>query len=103
MIERGKGYVSGICIMVNDGDEVKASLFNEFGISALDFVFYPQTEKVKLLSVISFLNKWYIKKVLRKDLLQLIYKLKAGEGEYNDRRYKIKYKLERMSSYDAEE
>lgn len=33
-IEMKKGYLSGVCILVNDGEEIKGCLFNEFGISA---------------------------------------------------------------------
>ena len=67
-IEMKKGYVSGICMLVNDGGVVRGSLFNEFGISALDFAYYPESDKVKLGDVMKMLNRWYIKKVLKRDL-----------------------------------
>ena len=93
VIEMKKGYMSGICILLNDGGVVKGSLFNEFGISALDFTYQPDKQKVKLLSVIKMLDKWYIKRVLRKDLVQLMTKLRQGAGEYKDEKYKINYKF----------
>lgn len=92
-IEMKKGYMSGICIMVNDEGLIKGSLFNEFGISALDFTYQPETRKIKLLSVIKMLNKWYIKRVLRKDLAQVMENLRQGKGEYRDERFKIDYKF----------
>ncbi len=90
-IEMAKGYVSGVCIMVNDEGIIKGSLFNEFGISAIDFTYDPDTKKVKLLSVIKMLNKWYIKKVLKKDLVQVMENLSKGIPSYQDKKYKIDY------------
>ncbi len=93
VIEMKKGYMSGVCILVNDGGLVKGSLFNEFGISALEFTYRSGTQKVKLLSVIKMLDKWYIKRVLRKDLAQLMEQLRQGKGEYKNERFKINYKF----------
>lgn len=90
-IEMSKGYVSGVCIMANDGSVIKGSLFNEFGISAIDFTYQPDKKKVKLLSVIKILNKWYIKKVLRKDLVQVMENLSKGIYSYHDKKFKIDY------------
>lgn len=93
VIEMKKGYMSGVCILVNDGGLVKGSLFNEFGISAMDFTYRPDRRKVKLLSVVKMLDKWYVKRVLRKDLAQLMELLRKGAGEYKDERFKINYKF----------
>lgn len=90
-IEMSKGYVSGVCIMANDGSVIKGSLFNEFGISAIDFTYQPDKKKVKLLSVIKILNKWYIKKVLRKDLVQVMESLSKGIYSYHNKKFKIDY------------
>lgn len=90
-IEMKKGYISGICILVNDGTLVKGCLFNEFGISALDFSYQPEKGKVKILSVIKMLDKWYIKKVLRKDLAQLMQNLAKGIPDYQDKKFNIDY------------
>lgn len=102
MIEMPKGYVSGICVMYNDGENVKASIFNEFGISAIDFVYNPAKDKVKLESVIKMLNKWYIRKLLKSDLRKVIHSLQQGVGEYRNERYKIDYKFSRLQD-DTEE
>ncbi len=93
MIEIPKGYVSGICVMHNDGEEVKASIFNEFGISAIDFIYYPQKDKVKIADVMAMLDKWYIRKLLKKDLLKVVHNLRQGKGEYRNEKYKIDYKF----------
>ena len=93
MIEMPKGYVSGVCVMYNDGTDVKASIFNEFGISAMDFVYDPQKDKVKLVSVMKMLDKWYIRKLLKKDLLKVVHNLQQGKEGYRNEKYKIDYKF----------
>lgn len=102
MIEMSKGYVSGICVMYNDGEDVKASIFNEFGISAIDFVYYPKKDKVKLLNVIKMLDKWYIRKLLKSDLRKVVHCLQQGIGEYRNEKYKIDYKFSQLQD-DTEE
>jgi len=67
-IETPNGFVSGI-MLVNENDEnITGSMINEFGVSAIDFSYSRDKQKVKLLSVVSFLNKWYIKQVLKNDI-----------------------------------
>jgi hypothetical protein len=58
---------------------------NEFGIHALDFTVSADRRKVRLLHVVDFLNKWYIKRVLRKDLQFLF----SRAGQYSDRRREL--------------
>lgn len=67
-IEMQKGYVSGIMICAETEDVINGSLVNEFGISAIDFSYSKKKEKVKLMNVGSFLNKWYIRRVLKNDI-----------------------------------
>ncbi len=92
-IEMKKGYLSGVCMLVNDGENIKGCLFNEFGISALDFTYNPSRDKVKLVNVIKMLDKWYIRKVLKKDLVQLMHNLAKGIPTYQDKRFNIDYKF----------
>ena len=92
-IEMKKGYISGICMMVNDGEVVKGCLFNEFGISAIDFAYRLNDGKIELLGVIKMLDKWYVKKVLRRDLARLMQNLRMGKDAYRDEKYKIDYKF----------
>ena len=92
-IEMEKGYVSGICILHRDGDTVHGSLFNEFGMTALDFTYRLEKKKVKLHTVMPMMNKWYIRKVLKKDLRQLMTGLQNGETTWKDERYHIEYQL----------
>ena len=55
-IELSKGYLSGITIMVREADVYHGVLFNEFGITALEFTYQPQTKKVELIEVIAMLD-----------------------------------------------
>ncbi len=97
MIEMKSSYLSGICILANEGDEIKGSIFNEFGISAIDLTYNPEKDKIKLDNVVSFLNKCYIKRVLRKDLVELLHALQNGESSYRNEKRKIYYQLNPMS------
>lgn len=93
LIEMPKGSVSGICMLVQEGDTIKGAIVNEFGITAMDFYFFTNKGKVKLKHVIAMLDKWYIKKVLRKDLRELMHALKQGEYVYVNKRHHITYTL----------
>ncbi len=93
MIEMKKGYLSGVCLLVNDDGSIKGAVINEFGITAIDFIYSIEKDKVKLNTVASMLDKWYIRKVLARDLRELLHNLRSGEGQYTDRKYGISYTL----------
>ena len=92
-IEMPKAYVSGICVLLQEDGLIKGSLFNEFGITALDFTYNPQRDKIKLHSVMKMMDKWYIRKVLKKDLRQVMKTLKEGQTEYTNQRQHIVYRF----------
>jgi hypothetical protein len=81
------------------------TVVNEFGINAFDFVYNKEKQEVKLIDVISFIDKWYIKKALKEDLEALlslnekkdknkeITKQEDDTIILNDKRYKITYTL----------
>lgn len=101
VIETPKAYLSGICILYHDeNDEIKGSFFNEFGISAIDFSFFENKDKVKLHHVVKMMDKWYIKKVLRRDIRELIHQLKLGNECYKDERYHLNYRFKPVESND---
>jgi hypothetical protein len=103
MIELPKAYLSGVCVMKTENDTITGCLFNEFGISALEFVRYPGKKRAKILSVIQMLDKWYIKRVLSRDIACLLDNLQLGKDEYRDERYKINYKFTLISDDNATE
>lgn len=92
-IELPRSYISGVCILLHDGTDVKGSIFNEFGISAMDFAYRLQKDKVKLLSVQKMLDKWYIRKRLKRDLRELVHVLQQGGTRYVDEKYHITFQL----------
>ena len=92
-IEMPKAYVSGICVLLQEDGLIKGSLFNEFGITALDFTYNPQRDKIKLHAVMKMMDKWYIRKVLKKDLRQVMKTLKEGQTEYTNQRRHIVYRF----------
>ena len=97
-IELSKGYLSGITIMVREADVYHGVLFNEFGITALEFTYQPQTKKVELIEVIAMLDKWYIGRVLKNDLQYVMENLMKGNPIYKDEKYHIIYKFSMMSN-----
>lgn len=74
-IETPKSFISGILITKVQGNYIIGSLINEFGVSAIDFSFNREKNKMKLINVVSFLNKWYIKKTLSSDLKFCIHQI----------------------------
>ncbi len=102
-IEFPKAYVSGICILLNDGEELRGSVFNEFGISCMDFVWKKAKDKVKLLSVQKMLNKWYIRQTLRKDLRLLLHQMAEGRTAYVNEKRHITYQLKPITTEQEEE
>ena len=58
--------ITGICLMNLQPDStVVGTVINEFGVKAFDFT--RADGKTNVLNVIGPLDKWYIRKVLRKD------------------------------------
>ena len=59
--------LSGICVMkMVSPTEMVGTVINEFGLTAFDFDY--KEGKTKLSNLPPFLDKWYIRKILRKDL-----------------------------------
>lgn len=75
VVDMGKAHLTGIMLTRVTDDEITGSLMNEFGISAVSFIYNRKTDKLKLVEVASFLNKWYIKNVLKNDLKHCIHNL----------------------------
>lgn len=67
-IETSNGFISGILLTNEDNENITGSMINEFGVSAIAFSYSKKKQKLKLLNVVSLLNKWYIKRVLKNDI-----------------------------------
>ena len=75
---------TGIFLIRDSGSEIAGSAFNEFGIKGFDFIFNKQKGKVKFSRhMIRFLNKWYVKKILRADLAFLLRKNNTAKQQRN--------------------
>ena len=83
-------------IEISKADVYRGVLFNEFGITALEFTYDPQKKKIKLEQVIAMLDKWYIRRVLRNDLRCVMENLMRGISTYKDEKYHISYKFSRI-------
>ena len=70
-IQRKEMNITGICMMRRTGNDIIGSVVNEFGIKAFDFDYNIDKKKVKLNNVVGFINKWYIRKILKGDLKYL--------------------------------
>lgn len=92
-IEMPRGYISGISVMRREGEEIKGVVVNEFGVTAFSFVYNTVSGKVKLSDVIAMLDKWYIRRVLRKDMQQVMNHLQKSDALYENTRRKIKYQF----------
>lgn len=68
----GKAALTGICLIKDVDGEVRGTIVNEFGIKALDFAYNKRRDKVKLQNVIKFMDRWYIKKVVKADIATLL-------------------------------
>jgi hypothetical protein len=71
-----RGYeITGICVMnISSNGDIVGTIVNEFGIKAFDFIY--NQKKVKILNVISPLDKWFIRNILRRDFRYILSDLK---------------------------
>ena len=88
-IDIKKAYISGICVMLKEDDVIKASVINEFGVSATDFTY--ANDKITLVNLMKQLDKWYIRRTLRKDLRNVMHNLQEGKEKYENTKYNITY------------
>ena len=101
-IEIKKAYISGICGMLFEDGKLKACVVNEFGLSAMDFEYDPQKDKVKIINVIKKLDHWYIKRVLKRDLRILIHNLRQGIYRHENTKYEITYTFQPLQPITEE-
>mgnify|MGYP003294572440 CR=1 FL=1 len=90
-VEIRDSFLSGICIMVNNDGIIASSIVNEFGISLMDFIYSEQKDKVKLCNMIKPLDRWYVKRLLKRSLKGMLKAMKSGDTEYIDEKNRIKY------------
>ena len=109
IVARG-AEISGVCMTKTDDVGTRGAIVNEFGFHALDFMVSADRRKVKLLNVMPMMDRWYIRRILRKDLRLLFGAtmtggLKSGRSitvsddgtiVLNNARYKLNYSLKKI-------
>ena len=94
--------LTALCVMELKADSsIVGTVVNEFGMKAFDFSFV--NGKAKVFNVIAFLDKWYIRKILRRDLRQLFHAMQEGRGEYRDEKYKMLFRFTPLTEDEQNE
>ena len=91
MIELGKAYISGVGIIACQEEEIRGVVFNEFGVSVISFSYNPRKNRMKILDAAGKLDRWYVKRVIRKDLVHVMSALQASETTYVNEKRRIRY------------
>ncbi len=77
--------ISNICVMKTEPDgSIVGTVVSQFGIKAFDFTY--NQGKAQVLNLIAMLDKWYIRKVLRKDLTFILQNLPEGKDVVKKKR-----------------
>lgn len=97
-IELPNGYLSGISVIKRETLCYRGVLFNEFGITALEFTYDPYKKKIRFVQLIAMLNKWYIRRLLKKDLPYVMENLFRGISTYKNEKYHIIYQFSWMDN-----
>lgn len=90
-IEMEKGGMTGVCMMLRDSAGLHGSVVNEFGVGLMSFSYTFGSDKVRLHSVFGKMDKWYIRRTLRRDLHRLLHAMGDGEATYRNGRRGIGY------------
>ena len=91
LIEMSRGYISGVCVMRREGNEIKGSLVNEFGFSQLEFV--CDGAGTEILSLSTLLDRRKIRKILARDLTVLLAGMAEGWDTYINEKKSIRYQF----------
>lgn len=88
-IEMERGAISGVCILGRDAGVI----VNEFGVTALSFRYDVRRNRVKIVDIVPQLDRWYIRRVLRRDIQNMIPNLSGAEYEYRNEKREINYRF----------
>lgn len=88
-----KAGITGLCIIDTIDQQPRGTILNEFGLKMVDFVCMPNG-KVKLHNLVPMLNKWYVRRVLRADLQQIVPQLvKQDSLTFENKKRHITYRF----------
>lgn len=88
--------ITGLCIIKTDGEGMIGSLINEFGVNFMTFAYNKESQKVKLLSVTPRLDRWLIRRMLKKDLKQILRMMPDDEVAYTNKRLGLEYRFTKI-------
>ena len=71
-LDFGRAHLTGVCVAKCLDGEIVGTLMNEFGIRAFDFRCNPHGGRVELSNLTAMLDRWYIRRTLRRDLALLL-------------------------------
>lgn len=100
-IEMEKGGMTGVCMMLRDSTGLHGSVVNEFGVGLMSFTYEPERDKVRLHSVFGKMDKWYIRRTLRRDLRRLVHAMRDGSATYTNDRRGIRYAFTPINEDDT--
>ncbi|MDD4589308.1 MAG: hypothetical protein PHG06_02600 [Parabacteroides sp.] len=83
-LQIGEKNMTGICLLKKTGDKWNGSLINEFGIKAFDFT--SDEGMTHLHHIVSFLDKWYIRRTIEQDL-HYLFNIDATKTGNEKKRY----------------
>lgn len=81
---RGREFTGIFLMAESEEGHVVGAVVNEMGVKAFDFTF--DGKKAKVQNLFPPINKWYIRRVLRKDIAFLLTHLKARTNTDNGKR-----------------
>lgn len=100
-IETPKSALSGVMLTKQKNGYIIGSMVNEFGISAIDFSFDIDKDKLKLINVVGFLDKWYIKRTIKEDIKFCLHRLYDIPDRNTKHRYQIQQDGDTLSVSNA--
>lgn len=85
---------TGICVLRRTAGGAVGTVVNEFGVRAFDFTYDAQHRRVQLAQIMPMLDKWYIRRTLRRDWCALLEQLcDTTQADYRNARRNIDYRL----------
>ncbi len=63
--------LQGILVVKQVEQSLRCTLVNQFGIKAFDFEYNIDKKRGKVSNAISFLDKWYIRRTIKRDLKKI--------------------------------
>lgn len=86
-----RAEIRGLCILKLNGKVINASIMNDFGATFIDYSYQVKKLKVKLHYVVGQLDKWYIRRVLKRDLKKVMIAMYNKETTYCDSKHRLTY------------